>query len=202
MRRMVGTSRTESGGGASAAERAVDGATRESDVIARIRSLIRKGAAEREQVDLKKLIEAMTALAGAQASRNAVSIMTEFAADLSSVTADKIQLQQVLANLTMNAIEAMSGAMSHQRELTIRLNAEEMGQVLVSFEGSGIGIPPEVMARLFEPFFTTQAQGIGMGLAISRSIIEAHGGRLWAESTPIQGATFHFTLPGRSGVDA
>jgi C4-dicarboxylate-specific signal transduction histidine kinase len=183
-----------------AAGRAVQGSTRASEVIARIRSLIRKGAAEREPVELNQLIEETIALAGAQAARNDVAIEADLAPDLPMVSGDKIQLQQVLLNLMMNAIEALGGADDRKRLLIIRSDAHDGGPLKVSFEDNGIGIAPQMMARLFEPFFTTRAQGIGMGLAISRSIIEAHGGRLWAESLPGKGAVFQFTLPSVMGA--
>jgi C4-dicarboxylate-specific signal transduction histidine kinase len=185
-----------------AAGRAVQGATRASEVITRIRSLIRKGGAERETVQLNPLIEETVALAAGQASRNDVAIVTKLARDLPGVMADKIQLQQVLLNLMVNAIEAMTGVTDRKRVLTIRSEAPAVGQVRVSFEDTGIGITAETMARLFEPFFTTRAQGIGMGLAISRSIIEAHGGRLWAESVTGNGTTLQFTLPALAGAGA
>jgi C4-dicarboxylate-specific signal transduction histidine kinase len=185
-----------------AAGRAVQGATRASEVIARIRSLIRKGGTEREPVELNHVIEETIALAGAQASRNDVAIAADLAPELPRVMGDKIQLQQVLLNLMVNAIEALSGADDRERQLTIRSAAPDGISVRVSFEDNGKGIPPETMARLFEPFFTTRRQGIGMGLAISRSIIEAHGGRLWADSVPNQGAVFQFLLPALTGASA
>ncbi|HEY6488747.1 MAG TPA: ATP-binding protein [Terracidiphilus sp.] len=177
-----------------AAERAVQGATRASEVITRIRSLIHKAPPERLRVQLNPVIEETCALAAGQASRNEVMIRTELAADLPAVIADRIQLQQVLLNLVVNGIEAMSGVSDRARELTICSRTLEDGQVSVAVGDTGIGVTAETMARLFEPFFTTRTQGIGMGLPISRSIIEAHGGRLWAESTPGRGTTLQFTL--------
>jgi C4-dicarboxylate-specific signal transduction histidine kinase len=185
-----------------AAERAVLGATRASEVIARIRSLIRKGDPERAPIALNQVIEDTIALAAGQASRNDVSIHTEFAPDLPPVAGDRIQLQQVLLNLMMNAIEAMTGVADRDRLLTIRSGVTGSGLVRVSIEDTGAGIAPQTMSRLFEPFFTTRAQGIGMGLAISRSIIEAHGGRLWAESALNQGTVLEFTLPATGGAGA
>jgi C4-dicarboxylate-specific signal transduction histidine kinase len=177
-----------------AAERAIQGATRASEVIARIRSLINKAPPERTPTELNAVIQETCALAAGQAARNDVAILTDLAADLPGVVADRIQLQQVLLNLAINGLEAMSGITGRARELTIRSRVQEDSQVCVSVEDTGIGVNTETMARLFEPFFTTRAQGIGMGLPISRSIIEAHGGRLWAESTLGQGTVFRFTL--------
>jgi signal transduction histidine kinase len=127
--------------------------------------------------------------------RNKVSIEIELAPDLPPVLGDRVQLQQVILNLISNAIEAMIGIAEQERRLAIRSQVQHASHVRISVEDRGIGISSKVMGRLFEPFFTTRTQGIGMGLAISLSIIEAHEGRLWAESNPDQGATFQFTLP-------
>jgi C4-dicarboxylate-specific signal transduction histidine kinase len=177
-----------------AAERAIQGATRASEVIARIRSLINKKPPERIPVQLNHLIEETSMLAASQAARNGVTISTELDPNLPNVVGDKIQLQQVLFNLVTNAIEAMSSVTDRPRELKIRSQVQDSGQVLVSVEDNGVGVYAEAMARLFEPFFTTRVQGVGMGLPISRSIIEAHGGRLWADSTLGKGTTFMFAL--------
>ena len=113
--------------------------------------------------------------------------------------ADRIQLQQVILNLMMNAIEAMSGVSEGPRELLVRSGIDGSKQVEISVQDSGPGIDPESLDHLFEAFYTTKAQGLGMGLAISRSIIDAHGGRLWASANPDKGATLQFTLPTRGG---
>ena len=182
-----------------AAERTTLGATRASEVIGRIRSLINKTSPERAQVQMNEIIREVVALADGQASRNNVSVVTELTADLPPVLGDRIQLQQVILNLMLNGIEAMAGISDRMRRLRIRSQIQEAGQVLVSIEDSGLGVKAEIMTRLFEPFFTTRSQGIGMGLPISRSIVEAHGGRLWAESTVNQGSVFQFTLPSGDG---
>jgi signal transduction histidine kinase len=182
-----------------AAERTIQGATRASEVIIRIRSLINKAAPERAQVQLNGVIEETVTLADRQASRNNISIALELEPDLPHVLGDKIQLQQVILNLIMNGIESMTGVTGRSRLLLIRTSVVGDGEVCVSIKDNGIGVSDEVMPRLFEPFFTTRSQGIGMGLAISRSIVEAHGGRLWAESTVNQGSVFQFTLPGEGG---
>jgi C4-dicarboxylate-specific signal transduction histidine kinase len=182
-----------------AAERTTQGATRASEVIGRIRSLINKTAPERARVQINEIIREVVALAERQASKNEVSVETQLAPDLSTIFGDRIQLQQVILNLMLNGIEAMTGISDRPRHLVIRSQMQDADQVRVSVEDSGIGVKAEIMGRLFEPFFTTRSQGIGMGLPISRSIVEAHGGRLWAESTVSQGSVFQFTLP--SGGD-
>jgi C4-dicarboxylate-specific signal transduction histidine kinase len=185
-----------------AAERATLGATRASEVIARIRSLINKATPEKSRVQINRVIEQTTALAAGQASRNDVAIEFELAPGLPDVLGDSIQLQQVVLNLAMNGIEAMTNITDRPRTLLIRSAQESAGQIRVSVVDSGIGVSADVMGRLFEPFFTTRAKGMGMGLPISRSIIEAHGGRLWAESNGSDGAIFQFTLPTGDGFAA
>jgi C4-dicarboxylate-specific signal transduction histidine kinase len=177
-----------------AAERAAQGATRASEVIVRIRSLISKATPEKARVDINKVIEETAALAEGQASRNNVSLILELSPDLPPVFSDGIQLQQVILNLVINGIEAMTSVNNRPRRMIIRSLQEETSQLRVSVEDFGVGVSPEVMNKLFEPFFTTRSQGIGMGLPISRSIIEAHGGKLWAESNGT-GSIFQFTLP-------
>lgn len=170
-------------------------ATRASEVIARIRSLIIKAAPERLKLNINEVIEEAVSLARTETMNNNVSVVTELASDLPLVVGDRIQLQQVILNLAMNGIAAMSSIHDRPRRLLIRSQKQDADRVLVAVQDSGIGMSPDVMARLFEPFFTTKSQGIGMGLPISRSIIEEHGGRLWAESIFSQGSTFQFTLP-------
>jgi len=182
-----------------AAERTIQGATRASEVITRIRSLINKTAPEKVQVQLNDVIEETIALADRQASKNNIPVVTEFAQNLPVVLGDRIQLQQVILNLMLNGIESMSSINHRLRRLLVRSQIHEDNQVCVSVEDSGIGVSAENMPRLFEPFFTTRSQGIGMGLAISRSIIEAHGGRLWVESVVGQGSVFQFALPRGDG---
>jgi signal transduction histidine kinase len=127
-----------------------------------------------------------------KADLNSISIRTELDSGLPQITADRIQVQQVLMNLMLNGIEAVKDA---KGELTVTSERTENGQLLISVSDSGIGIPTEEMGRIFEAFFTTKAQGTGMGLSISRRIVEAHGGSLWACANAGRGATFHFTLP-------
>jgi C4-dicarboxylate-specific signal transduction histidine kinase len=183
-----------------AAERATQGATRASEVIVRIRSLINKATPEKARVQINEVIEETVALAEGQASRNDVALVMELRPDVPAVLGDRIQLQQVILNLVMNGIEAMTSVTDRPRRLLIGSGIMDTAQVRVSIEDCGIGVSAEAMPRLFEPFFTTRSQGMGMGLPISRSIIESHGGRLWVESTVSQGAIFQFTLPAADGA--
>jgi signal transduction histidine kinase len=134
----------------------------------------------------------MVSLLRSEANEYAVSIRTDLAADLPKITADRVQLQQVLMNLILNGIEAMKDMGG---ELTIKTGRGEYGQVLITVNDTGVGLPTGRADEIFNPFFTTKPQGSGMGLAISHSIVESHGGRLWATSHDGRGATFHFTLP-------
>ncbi|MGD0730823.1 MAG: ATP-binding protein [Terracidiphilus sp.] len=185
-----------------AAERAIQGATRASEVITRIRSLINKAAPERAKVQLNEVVEETVTLADRQATKNNISVVTDLLPNLPITLGDRIQLQQVILNLMLNGIESMTRVGGRPRRLLISTRIQGSDDICVSVEDSGIGVSAENMPRLFEPFFTTRSQGIGMGLAISRSIIEAHGGRLWAESVVDHGSVFQFTLPGGGGVGA
>jgi C4-dicarboxylate-specific signal transduction histidine kinase len=185
-----------------AAERATEGATRASDVIARIRSLITKATPEKSRVQVNRVMEQTAILVQGQAARNHVAIEVELSPDLPIVLGDSIQLQQVILNLVMNGIDAMTTVVNRPRTLILRSESQGSGHVRVLVQDSGIGLTDEVKRRLFEPFFTTRSKGMGMGLSISRSIIEAHGGRLWAESNGSGGATFQFTLPSEDRTSA
>jgi len=160
-----------------AAERAIQGATRASEVIARIRSLINKRPPERIPVQLNIVIEETSMLAASQAAKNCVTISNELDPNLPCVVGDRIQLQQVLFNLVMNAMEAMSSISDRPRELKIRSQVQDSGQILVSVEDTGVGVNAETMARLFEPFFTTRAQGVGFLSAarLSRRTADGYG---------------------------
>jgi PAS domain S-box-containing protein len=171
---------------------------RASDVIARIRALLRKAPPQFSDVGLNQLIVEVLLLTHRQLAGNRVAVRTELAADMPPVSGDSIQLQQVLVNLILNAIEAANGTKDGPRELLLKTQRAGPNDVVVAVQDSGAGIDPQHMDRLFRPFFTTKATGMGMGLAISRSIIEAHGGRLWATSNGSHGATFQFSLPVQS----
>ena len=176
-----------------AASRIVKDVTRAADIISRISSLFKKGALQRELVDVNELIREMIVLLRSEASRYSISIRTELAEDLLKVMADRVQLQQVLMNLMLNAIDAMKET-TGAGELTIKLEAGN-AQLLISVSDTGVGLRQEQGEEIFKAFFTTKDNGTGMGLPISRSIIESHGGRLWAASASGRGATFQFTLP-------
>jgi signal transduction histidine kinase len=176
-----------------AASRIVKDATRAADIISRISALFKKGALQRELVDVNEVIREMIVLLRSEANRYSVSIRIELAEDLPTVIADRVQLQQVFMNLMLNGIDAMKG-ITGEGELTIKSKADD-GQVLVSVSDTGVGLPLEQAEQIFKAFFTTKDEGIGMGLPISRSIIESHGGHLWATGGSGRGATFQFTLP-------
>ncbi len=176
------------------AARMVKAVTRASDIISRLRQLFKKGAPQTNLVDVSEVIQEMVVLLRGEASRYSVSIQTELSADSPRVMADRVQLQQVLMNLMLNGIEAMHDTKSGG-QLTIRSLRGEGGQLLISVSDTGVGLPPEQAEQIFNAFFSTKTQGTGMGLSISRSIIESHGGRLWAISNSGLGATFNFTLP-------
>jgi signal transduction histidine kinase len=169
--------------------------TRASEVVRHIRSMFTKAAPERVPVKLNQLIREVAALMEAQASRNQVSIEIDLADNIPSAIGDRVQLQQVIVNLVLNGIEATSEVANRPRGLKIRAERRDPRELLVAVEDSGIGIDPKDEKRIFTAFFTTKAQGMGMGLSICHSIIESHGGRLWATANPDHGATLQFTLP-------
>jgi PAS domain S-box-containing protein len=183
-----------------AASRIVKDITRAADIISRISSLFKKGALQRELVDVNELIREMIVLLRSEASRYSISIRTELADGLPKVMADRVQLQQVLMNLMLNAVDAMQET-AGGRELSIKLEAGN-AQLLISVSDTGVGLPQENGEEIFKAFFTTKDKGTGMGLPISRSIIESHGGRLWATGGPGGGATFQFTLPATGAAHA
>ena len=185
-----------------AAHRIIRDGKRASDVIARIRALLKRTATNRLPLEINEVIEETVALAQNEARRRRVLLRTDFAAKLPSVLGDRVQLQQVILNLVMNGIEAMSSGSNESRQLLIKTQRDDSDQVLVSVRDSGIGLDPNLADRLFEAFFTTKTDGMGMGLSISRSIIEAHGGRLWATPNVGSGATFQFTVPTGSELQA
>jgi PAS domain S-box-containing protein len=165
---------------------------RAAGIIDRNRSLYRRGTPQRELIDLNEVIRQMVVLLHDAANRHSVSIRTDLDAALPTTTADRVQLQQVLMNLMLNGIEAMK---DESGELSVTSRRTEDGQLLILVTDSGVGLPGEEPERIFEAFFTTKPQGTGMGLSVSRRIIESHGGRLWANPNPGRGATFQFTLP-------
>lgn len=168
---------------------------RASEVIARIRGLFQKHDPERKPLDLNDAIGEVLALLKSQLMRTGVTLALDLGANFPPVLGDRVQLQQVILNLALNGIEAISHAEPEQRELSVRSARDHAGTFTVSVRDSGPGIAAEQVEQVFDAFFTTKPGGIGIGLAISRSIIEAHGGRIWAEASAGRGAAFHFTLP-------
>ena len=175
-----------------AAMRVEKDGTRAAQIIDHLRALYKKSPPQRELVDINDLIHGMLLLLGGEALHSSVSMRTELSADLPNVTGDRVQVQQVLMNLMLNGLEAMKNTGG---ELTIRTQVAGGSRILVSVSDTGIGLPDEQADRIFDAFFTTKPGGSGMGLAISRSIIESHGGDLWATANNSNGAIFHFTLP-------
>jgi PAS domain S-box-containing protein len=173
----------------------IDDGNRASEVIRRVRSLVNKTSVEKLPLDVNDVAREVIALVQRELTNHRVSLLMELAPALPMILGDRVQLQQLLINLVMNGIEAMQPVMDRPRELAIRSRQDETEQVLVGVTDCGVGISVEDADRLFNPFFTTKSSGMGMGLSICRSIVEDHGGRLWATATVPHGATFQFTLP-------
>jgi C4-dicarboxylate-specific signal transduction histidine kinase len=169
--------------------------TRASDVIRRIRAMFSKAAPDLGRVQLNDVIREVAGLMQDTIAKNAVELRLELRDGLPATPGDHVQLQQVMVNLVQNAVEAMSSVADRPRRLEIRSHLTTAGEILVTVRDSGVGIEAKDQKRIFHPFFTSKAQGMGMGLSISHSIIEAHSGRLWATSNEGHGATLHFTLP-------
>jgi PAS domain S-box-containing protein len=168
------------------------------NVIDRIRALVKKAPSRQDDVDVNEAILAVIALTRSERARRGVSTETQLADNLPAVAGDRVQLQQVILNLLLNAIEAMSSTPAGRRQLLISTVKSDLKNVLVKVQDSGPGFTPENFERLFEAFYTTKPDGLGMGLSICRSIVEAHQGRLWATANAPQGAIFQFTLPAGS----
>ena len=177
-----------------AAERIARDGKRASDVISRIRALVLNTGSEKAQLDINQAIQEVVYLTEHEGLRKGVTLRMELGSDLPLVLGDRVQLQQVILNLVMNGIEAMAPVADRPRELLVYSRLHESNQVLVGVQDSGVGIAPENLKKIFDPFYTTKSQGMGMGLAISRSIVENHGGKLWASPNDGSGATFQFTL--------
>lgn len=182
------------------AESIIQDGTRAGDVLGRIRALFRKERPAKQWLDLNQLIGELLRFLRHESVSRQISIRTHLGESMPLIMADRIQLQQVLLNLIINAMDAMS-EMTPKREIVIRSRRHGSAEALVAVEDCGTGIDPEIASKIFDPFFTTKPQGIGMGLSISRSIIESHEGRLWARARPSGGSIFEFTLPLRSRND-
>jgi C4-dicarboxylate-specific signal transduction histidine kinase len=174
----------------------VEDGTRAGEVINRIRALIKKAPPRKDRLEINGVIVEIIELTRGEAVKNGISVLTKFEDHLPVVEADRVQLQQVLLNLIINALEAMGAANEGPRELLISTGTIESSGVLVAVQDSGPGLEAAMLERVFESFYTTKPTGLGMGLSICRSIIEAHGGRLWASMNQRRGATFQFMLPG------
>ena len=177
------------------ARRTIRDGNRAADVIARLRALFSKRTATIEPVDLNEAVREVIALSSSDLQRSRVVLRTEFADELPPVGGDRIQLQQVIMNLLRNAADAMSGVDDRPRRLVIRTEPDEDDQVRLSVKDAGVGFGPAGAERLFEAFYTTKSDGMGIGLSVSRSIIESHNGRLWASPNDGPGVTFCFSIP-------
>jgi signal transduction histidine kinase len=173
----------------------IEDGNRASEVIQRVRALVNKTSLEKAPLDLNDVLRETIPLVQRELISHEILLPVELAPALPTILGDRIQLQQVIINLVMNGIEAMQSVTDRPRELAIRSRQDEKQQVLVSVTDCGVGISAENADRLFNAFFTTKSSGMGMGLSICRSIIEAHGGRLWATANIPHGATFQFALP-------
>jgi PAS domain S-box-containing protein len=182
------------------ARRTIRDGNRASDVITRLRALYGKKDTIAERVDLNHATREVIALSLGELKRNRVILRCELVADLPLVRGDRVQLQQVILNLLRNGSDAMNTVHDRPRELLIRTERDEGGQALLSVKDAGIGFDPQSMDKLFQPFYTTKNDGMGIGLSVSRSIIEQHGGRLWATLNDGPGATFSFSIPGATNT--
>jgi C4-dicarboxylate-specific signal transduction histidine kinase len=178
-----------------AVEAIIRDGTRASRVVVRIRGLLRRGERSREPSDINDIIREVIPLSEGEIRRNGASLRTEMPGNLPPVFVDRVLLQQVTLNLMMNAVEAMRAVSERARVLCIQTEVQSSGSIVVLVQDTGVGLDPQHSSRMFEAFYTTKGQGIGMGLTISRSIIEAHGGRIWAVANEGPGSTFCFTLP-------
>jgi signal transduction histidine kinase len=168
---------------------------RAGEVIDRMRALLRREAVAMAPLDVREVLGDVAALLRPDAAARQVVLELAVPADLGPVRGDRVQIQQVLLNLILNAMDALDGLGDRSRSVSVTARRDEEGSVEFSVRDSGCGIAVDQLARIFEPFFTTKTKGIGMGLSLSRSLVEAHGGRLWAENNAGVGATFRFTLP-------
>jgi C4-dicarboxylate-specific signal transduction histidine kinase len=180
----------------------VEAGIRAGDVIDRIRALVKKSPPRKNRVEINEAVLEIVELVQREIAKNAISVQLRLEESLPAVHGDRVQLQQVILNLLINAVEAMSGMSEGPRELLISTRETESEGVLVAVRDSGPGLAPEGVDRLFESFYTTKPGGLGIGLSICRSIIEAHQGRLWASANAPRGAVFQFTVPARPDISS
>jgi C4-dicarboxylate-specific signal transduction histidine kinase len=199
--RMLNADPPNVAGARETARRTLRDAGRASEVINRLRALFTKKSTTFEAVDLNLAIQEVIALTSSELQRNSVSLRLELADDLPPVAGDRIQLQQVILNFIVNGTEAMNGVEDRPREMVISTQRDETGNIRLSVQDTGVGFDALSTEKLFSPFFTTKTSGMGIGLSVSRSIIESHQGRLWAEVNRGPGATFSFALPFQPGQE-
>jgi signal transduction histidine kinase len=193
--RMLAADSPDVEGARETARRTIRDGNRASEIIARLRALFIKKETTTELVDLNEATREVIALSLSELRRNGVVLQSELAADLPTISGDRIQLQQVIVNLLRNASDAMVGVHDRPRQLLIRTEREDGDRVRVNVRDAGVGIDPQAMDKLFDAFYTTKSDGMGIGLSVSRSIVEKHHGRLWAEPNDGPGATFSFSIP-------
>jgi signal transduction histidine kinase len=195
--RMLAADPPDLEGARATAQRTLRDGNRASEVIQRLRGLFAHKQPKTEPVDLNDAAREVLTLSASELQNNRVTLRTELEEGLPAVTGDRIQLQQVILNLTVNAIDAMREVEDRARSLLVSTVREDRGRIRLSLRDSGIGIDPQSIEKLFGAFYTTKSQGMGIGLAVSRSIIESHDGRLWAAANDGPGATFSFSIPCR-----
>jgi signal transduction histidine kinase len=176
---------------------AVKDSDRASTVVGRIRALMQKAPERTDRIDINEALREVIELTQGEALKNGVSVKTKFAKDLPIITGDRVQLQQVVLNLNLNALQAMGTVSEDARQMLITTSQTELNDLYIGVQDTGPGLSPKNLSRLFEPFYTTKPNGMGMGLAICRSIVEAHGGHLWVAACQPHGALFQFTIPAR-----
>lgn len=178
-----------------AVNNAIEDTQRTAEIVRRIRSMFKKHVEHKTAIDIGALVNEVVKLAAGEAAIRKISVQIEASPSVPRVIGDSIELQQCVLNLLMNAFDAIAEAKSDRRGVAIKVAPEKTGWVRVSVSDSGAGIDPAVSKRLFEPFVTTKSEGMGLGLLVTRSIVESHGGRIWSTPNPDRGATFAFTLP-------
>jgi signal transduction histidine kinase len=174
---------------------AIEDTKRAGEIVRRVRSMFKGDNTRKRPIGIDALVAEVVGLIESEAAIREIAVRTEFSSSAQQVIGDRVQLQQCVLNLLMNAFDAITEAKSDRREVTIEMAPEKAGWIRLSVSDTGAGIDPSVANRLFEPFVTTKSKGMGLGLLVTRSIVENHGGKIWATPNPDRGATFTFTLP-------